>query len=256
MRTYTISDADGNGYTRMYSGGDIEYVDPVKYYLETMSNIYASEIKDLLFLKDADQASQISGDWFLKKGKEQWLEEYEEIKKAQIADSFMMLLQSKSKKDQIKLLRNQNLTPEQLMAFITIAWTDYGYYYSKYSAEHLHKGLENEVLPKFLHVEGETITKVGETTLSDGQLKNLVEHRKVTVSNFLDNGPNWHCFYITFNSIRGKEKAWKNGQAHYHYFSDKFGIPRNELVERLKSENLPTSPVHIDLLDYGNQTVG
>jgi hypothetical protein len=145
------------------------------------------------------------------------------------------------------------LTPEQLMNFILLASRDFGFYFSQYSAEHHHKGMESEILPKFLHMEKGRVSKIGETTLTNGQLKNLVEHRMVTISKFLDNGSHWHCFYITYKSIKGGE-SWKGGQAHYHYISDKFGIPRDELVKRLISNNIPSSEVHIDLLGYGNQT--
>ena len=251
MKTYTISDADGRGFTRMFSGGDVEYVDPLKYYSELFTNLYATNIRDFLFMKDTNRACLISNEWFTKKGNEKWLKDYEEVKSTQIPEAFIMLLNTKKKKEQISMLKGQSLTREQLMAFILTAWSDFGFYFSQYSAEHHHKGLENEVLPKFVHVEGAVVNKIGGTTLTDGQLKNLVEHRMGTISKFLDNGPNWHCFYITYKSLRGKE-SWKNGQAHYHYISDKFGVPRDELVRRLKSDDIPSSSVHIDLIGYGN----
>lgn len=89
----------------------------------------------------------------------------------------------------------------------------------------------------------------GETKLTEGQLKNVINHRKVTISKFLDKGDLWHCFFITYNSIGGKDK-WQDGQPHYHYISDKWGFNRKDAVERLKSTNYPPTSVHITLTDY------
>ena len=44
---------------------------------------------------------------------------------------------------------------------------------------------------------------------------------------FIDKEDEWHCLFLTYDSIRGKE-SWNGGQPHYHYISDKFGIPRAE----------------------------
>jgi hypothetical protein len=98
MKTYTISDADGKGFTRMFSGGDVEYVDPLKYYTELFTNLYATTRKDSLFIKDHDKDSFISNECFIKKGNEEWLEKYDEIKGAQVPEAFIMLLNAKKKK--------------------------------------------------------------------------------------------------------------------------------------------------------------
>lgn len=84
----------------------------------------------------------------------------------------------------------------------------------------------------------------------NGQLKQVIEQRKVIVSKFLDKGSEWHCLLLTYDSLKGKE-SWKNGQPHYHYISSKFRIPRDKVVEQLKSSsyNLGSLP-HIDLLEY------
>jgi hypothetical protein len=80
----------------------------------------------------------------------------------------------------------------------------------------------------------------------------VVEHRKVIISKFLDNKTAWHCFFLTFKSIR-REESWQDGQPHFHYISDKFGISRENVIVQLKSKdyNLGTLP-HIGLLDYGD----
>ena len=76
-------------------------------------------------------------------------------------DNFLHLLETTSKADQIKLLKGQSLTPEQLIAFIFKAWTDFGYSYSQYIAELHHKGLDENALPRFIHIENDKVNKIG-----------------------------------------------------------------------------------------------
>ncbi len=122
------------------------------------------------------------------------------------------------------------------------------------SFENLPNGLEGKKLPKLFHIkEDGTIHKVGETDLTDGELKNVIEHRKVIVSHFFEKDDFWHCFFLTYNSIGGKEN-WKNGQAHFHYISSSFGISKADFIESVRTGKYKSTSIHIDLLDYGNQT--
>lgn len=108
-------------------------------------------------------------------------------------------------------------------------------------------------MPKLVEIKDDKVSKVGNTTLTDGQLKQAVDHRKVVVAKFIDKEDEWHCIFLTYDSIRGKE-SWKGGQPHYHYISDKFGIPRAEVLNQLKSRiyNLGSLP-HIDLVGYRDE---
>jgi len=98
------------------------------------------------------------------------------------------------------------------------------------------------------------VNKVGDTKLTDGQLKQAVEHKSVTISKFFDKGTDWHCLFVTHKSLRGDEKNWKGGQPHYHYISDKFGLSRDKVVSELKSRDYHLNSLpHIDLLDYNSK---
>ena len=154
--------------------------------------------------------------------------------------------------EQEKLLKRQTLTIEQLMSFIFLAYEDYGFTLSEYTGENHRKGIDESDLPTLIHVKENGVDKAGETSMTDGQLKNVVESRKVIVSKILDKDGEWHCFFLTFNSIAGKE-SWKGGQAHFHYSSDKYGITRKDAVEQLKSKKYPTTSVHIALKGYESQ---
>lgn len=142
------------------------------------------------------------------------------------------------------------MTPFELIAFIFHAHEEKGFLFSNYRAEHHHKGLDESELPEFIHVKSEKVAKIGETNLKEGQLKQVVNHRKIIISKFIDNANEWHCFFVTYQSLKGEEN-WNNGQPHFHYISNKFGLSREEVLKELKSRhyklnNLP----HVSLMEY------
>ena len=56
--------------------------------------------------------------------------------------------------------------------------------------------------------------------------------------------------HFLYTNLKGKE-SWKDGQPHFHYISDKFGIPREKVVEQLKSNNYSLGCLpHIDIIGY------
>ena len=85
----------------------------------------------------------------------------------------------------------------------------------------------------------------GTTSLSEGQLRDLVIRSKFIVGRILDNGKNWHCFYQTKSGVQGKESGNLGSQPHIHYISDSFGISREDFAKALKGGHVPTSEVHI-----------
>ncbi len=252
MKREIIYDEDGKGVTYAFYATDFEYTNPIEYYSEHEINKVITIEKQLLFMKDSVLASQLNDDFFVKRALKHWNEKYNEIIKTEIPENFIKLLDAKSKKEQVKLLHGQTINPDQLIAFIFKAWEN-GFSFSQYTSEHHHKGLDESKLPKLFKMKDGKVDKVvGETTLSEGQLKQVIEQRKVIVAKFFDRGSEWHCLFLTFNSLAGKEN-WKGGQPHLHYISDKYGLTREEAVNRFKSNNYPSTSVHIDLLGYGNQ---
>ena len=189
-------------------------------------------------------------EFFTKRATLKWEKILEEIKATHIPDNLILLLSSSSKKEQEKLLRNQKLTPMSFAGLIFTAFEKYGYTFSNYLTQINHKGLDESSLPLIIHIQNDgEVKKVGETDLTDGQLKNVVQHRKVVVTKFLDRQDEWHCFFITYNSLAGKE-SWRNGQPHYHYISDKWGISREDALKQFKSDRYPTTSIHIELNEY------
>lgn len=250
IRRHKIPDDSGNGSYTIFESPDFEYVDPTKYYAEIYISTNVSMMRDIILLKKPPVPLDFIEKYIHKEAFKDWLKKLKEIEETPIPENLTNLLKADSKKDQLKLLKNLSISPDQLIAFIFKAWTDHGFSFSQYKSERQHAGLDKTKMPELVVIEDGKVNKVGKTSLTDGQLKQAVDHRKVIVAKFLDKENSWHCLFLTFDSLKGNE-TWRDGQAHYHYISDKFGIPRQKVVEQLKSGKyrLGTLP-HIDLVGY------
>ncbi len=74
-------------------------------------------------------------------------------------------------------MRGQSISPFQLAAYIFRAWTEFGFSFSSYRADHHHKGLNEDDLPQLISLDGDKVKTAGETKLTEGQLKNVINHR-------------------------------------------------------------------------------
>lgn len=174
------------------------------------------------------------------------------FRKVELPKNLISLLGSKKKSEQQKFLNGLALTPDILMGFLLFAGNQ-GYTFSQYKSEFPTAAIDASKLPKAYRVkEDGTVEKFGKTELTDGQLKQAIEQRSVKIAKFIEQGDEWHCFFVTYNSLAGKEN-WQNGQPHFHYISNLFGIQKEEVIKQIKSKdyklgNLP----HIVLNDYGD----
>lgn len=253
MNTEKIYDENGRGFVRIFSTVKVEKVNPVEYYKKYELTKRVVSIRDILNAKNPFLTSQLEDSFFIKKAEETLVGFFENFEQTKIHDNFLKLLKTIRKKDQIRLLKGLTLNSDELMSFIFKSYNDFGFLYSKYLFENLPIGLEDKKLPQLFHLNNDgTIKKVGETDLTDGELKNVIEHRRVIVSHFFEKDDLWHCFFLTYNSIGGKEN-YKNGQPHFHYFSSSFGVSKDEFIESMRTGKYKATSLHIDLLDYGNQ---
>ncbi|NNV53961.1 hypothetical protein [Limnovirga soli] len=252
IRKHTIPLESGQGSYTIFNSPDFEFVDPTQHFAESFIVTNVSMMRDLILLKKPPIPLEFIENFIHKEALKDWFKKLKDINDTKIPDNLIALLTANTKKDQIKLLKNLSITPDQLIGFIFKAWTDYGFRFSQYTSEYYQNGLDKSKMPKLVEIKGDTVFKIGDTSLTDGQLKQAVDHRKVIVAKFFDNKTSWHCFFLTFDSLKGKE-TWKNGQPHYHYISDKFGIDRQKVVEQLKGRkyNLGNLP-HIDLIGYND----
>jgi hypothetical protein len=256
MDVKRIKDPETGGFYTMYTGTDFEYVNPIDHYKKSAIRLSFEMERDLIIMMKPPFPAPLIEKLLYKRAVENWDKQYKEILATEVPKALISVLTAESKKDQVTLLKGVSINPDQLIAFIFKAWTDHKYSFSQYTAEFHSKNIKTGDLPTVVNIEGGDVKKIGKTNLTDGQLKQAVEHRRVTISKFFDNGKDWHCLFITYNSIGGKE-SWKDGQPHYHYISDKFGMTRDKVVAELKSRDYSLGSLpHIDLLDYGNQPIG
>ncbi len=253
MHTEKLYDENGKSFTRVFASDKVENVNPVEYYKTFELQRRMISLRDILSIENAILTAQLDDDYFRRKAEETLVGFFEKFENTKVHNNFIKLLQTERKKDQIRLLKGMILNPDQLMALIFKSFNDFGYLYSKYHFKNLPNGFEGKKLPKIFHIkEDGSIDQTGDTDLSDGELKHVIDHRKVIVSHFFENDNNWHCFFLTYNSIGGREN-WKNGQPHFHYISSAFGISKDDFIESMQTGKYRSTPVHIDLLEYGKQ---
>lgn len=156
-----------------------------------------------------------------------------------------LLESSLFKKEQIKLLKSLSLSADQLGGVFVQAGL-LGYKFSNYRFNGIPKEYREKDLPTFIYLKDDgNLDTYGSTSLSDGELRDLVIRSKFIVARILDDGKKWHCFYQTKSGVQGKEKGILGSQSHIHYISDSFGISREDFVKALKGGHVPSSEVHI-----------
>ena len=177
-----------------------------------------------------------------------WEEFYTEKSNTEINPNYLKLIETKKKTEQKKLLKGQSISTYELFALINYAFKEFGLKFSQYVFRHSQKGIDTTDLTDFTHLkeDGSVITS-RETKLSNGQLKQAIEHRVHMTVKFIGDEKNWHCFFTNLKSLRGKERSYKNGQPHFHYISDKWGISKKDLINELSKRKykLP-SIIHLD----------
>ncbi|MHA8055860.1 hypothetical protein VR611_07905 [Aquirufa nivalisilvae] len=250
MPIHIIPDNEGKGFTQIGYINDFEYLNPIEQVrVMSIESRIALERTILSYNKPPLPINNFD-DILYKRAEKFWQERYIEIMETKYSENFDKLLECNKKQQQINLLKNQKISSLGLIAFIFNAFQKYGFIYSQYKAEHKHNGLDETKLPTLIHLKEGKIFVSGKTVLTVGQLKQVVEQRKVIISKFIDNEDKWHCFFITFQSLKGEEN-WKNGTPHFHYISNTFGLTREQVLTELKSKNYKLNNLpHIELTDY------
>lgn len=173
-----------------------------------------------------------------------------EIENKPLPPAILQLLdQELKKKDQISLLKGVVISTEQ-MGTLFLQAGKRGYNFSNYRFEGKAKNYTEKDLPTFayLHSDG-SVEYAGETSLTNGQVKDLILTSTFLVARIFDNGKHWHCFFQNSKGLQGKEPGKLGSQPHIHYISDSFGISKEDLIKAVKNGNYPHTPVHILLKD-------
>lgn len=252
-----IMNPDGRSFYQVFWDDKVEMVNPIEYYKNAEIYKKAISYRNVIEIKNPILAQNLTSDFYTRHAmREVENEGYcKRVESVEVHENFLKLLETTRKKDQITLLKGMSITPKQLLSFIFKSYKDYNYLYSRYTFENLPKYVENKKTPKLAAILNDgTIDTIGDTDLTNGQVKKMITERKVIIAHLFDRDNDWHCLFITYNSIGGKENH-NNGQPHFHYFSSAFGVTRKEFIESMKNGTYKSTSVHIDLLEYGNHPV-
>jgi len=238
---------------RMIEVEDFEFVNPILKMCDVIIGSYMEiEGGRLEFLLENNLYIPVEinkiGDELESRAIKRWKKYLEKIQSQELPPSLYKLLLANSRDIQFNLLRGLSLTGYQLMKFIFDVCEKNGYSYSCYISRHNHNGINDSDLPHFAcKNEVNEIHKIGETQMTDGEIKHAINYKKMIIAKFIDKNDSWHCFFYTLKSLKGEERG-SNVQPHMHYISNKWGIPRNEVILQLKSKNykLPSKLPHIN----------
>ncbi len=246
MTTYKYKDGD-----KEIIANQMEDVENVSY-RETMVKFHASSIapaikvmleKDKNFnLPCNDEIINQVALMFAKKS-------YNELSKESVDGKLKNIFQKElNKKEQIRLLKGVQLTEPQLSSLFNFA-EECGYKFSHYKWQGAPKSVKEEKLPSFMHLKDDgSVEYVGDTTLTEGQMRTIINQADVLIARIFDNGIHWHCFLQTYKGLKGMESGVQGSRPHLHYLSDSFGISKDDLVKMIKMGKYPNTPVHIPLL--------
>lgn len=164
-------------------------------------------------------------------------------------DFLLALFDTSSKKQQESLLRNQSMTPEDLICWI-LQSENKGGLFSQYSYD---GGIPEELkgrTPIMIDASNpEQIKAIGATDLSDAALIHLVENQNIVIAQIVDlPDGRWYCFYRTHRGLAGRESG-KQGQ-HMHFISSSYGIDRDKFVDGVKKGDCPKNGFHVHLSGY------
>lgn len=149
-----------------------------------------------------------------------------------------------TKKQQMKLWRGFELRTRDLLWFNWLAQKA-GYLLDVRVIETHPKVFDEKKLPRvFRETEDGSIDKIGDTDMKEGEMRALLQQRKVQNVRIYHKGDVWHCFYGTMRGLNGQEQGAIGSHPHYHYISDKWGIKLEDLLQRMQANDMPSS-IHI-----------
>jgi hypothetical protein len=245
----------GKGFFNITEVGEFEYQNPAEKMRHVFVSWHMQMDRSILLLKpeafpkdDSIDMEKIRTKVMLRRALQFWEQEYQKIKAIPLTEEWMKLLECRKKKKQEKILKSMAFDSSLLIAFIFAAAESYGFTYSVYHSHHLPNDIDPSKMPTLAYKETTgDISKIGETPLSDKQLRIAIDQRNVVVSKFLDKKDIWHCFFSTYDGIAGKEPGHGS---HLHYISSAFGMSRLEVLKELKKKRYDLPSFHIPFERY------
>ena len=150
-----------------------------------------------------------------------------------------------SYKQQNKLLKGVELNATDIL-WLNKEAQDEGYLLDVYHEEKHPAKFDEKKRPHVYNQNADgTIETIGETDMTDGEMRALLQQRKVVQARIYHKGSTWHCFYFTHKGLAGEESGKMGAKPHYHYLSDKSGISWEDLMKSIKDCDMPSSKAHI-----------
>lgn len=255
MRRMQFGDISTDGFAfHLYEVEDFEFQNPIEKLREQISehsihsdfdSIQEEQFRELIskfgFKNVITGMNRSVEKNYLKRSAER----INEVLSTKLPENMINILTCNNKKEQFKILRNLKLNQEQLIQFTFKAYLEHNFTHSSFKFEHLPKGIDKKLMPRFVYMEDDgKIISSGNTPYSEGQLRQIIEQRKVVVTKFIECGELWHCFFYTYKALGGKEAG---GKRHMHYVSNTWNFTREEAINELKEKHYPFSSVpHIE----------
>lgn len=150
-----------------------------------------------------------------------------------------------SYKQQIRLIKDLTLSGIDIL-WLNRQAQDMGYLLDVYHEEKYPVKFDQKKHPCVLNqTDDGTMETLGETDMTEGEMRAFLEQRKVVQARIYHRNNHWHCFYFTFKGLAGEESGMMGSKPHYHYLSDKSGLAWDDLLQRIKDCDLPSSKLHI-----------
>lgn len=176
---------------------------------------------------------------------DEMLKELLETSKPNVTIHELLTNDTLTKKEQEKLLMDKTFNACDLL-WLNKEAQDLGYLLDVYHEDKYPEKFKEKQRPAcYSQKEDGTIETIGETDMTEGEMRALLEQRKVVQARIYHNGATWHCFYFTFKGLNGLESGMMGSKPHYHYLSDKSEITREGLIDRIKRCDMPSSRVHV-----------
>lgn len=152
---------------------------------------------------------------------------------------------SLSYKQQYSILKDIVLSYPEIL-WMNKEAQDFGYLLDIYYEETIPDKFNEKHYPIFYQQKKDgSFDKIGQTEMSYGEMRALLEQRKVVQARIYHKENYWHCFYFTLKGLSGQECGVMGSKPHYHYLSDKSNITLEDLRKRIKDCNMPSSKIHI-----------
>jgi hypothetical protein len=248
MQVMKFIDYPSKARTTLVEFDNVEFVNPIHKLMKDVIDGYVNlRLSNFEFAKEHNKPSPFDKYNYdeivsaLKvKGIETWSKYYKEIMESELSSGIFKILECNNKDEQKRILNDDiELTSFSLSKFIIQAYKEYGFKYSMYRFTTNPKTFDGSKMPPFAYKNDDnTIRTIGNTTMKDGEIKNAIDHRKVTIAKFLDKGDIWHCFFYDYKSMNGKEA---DGTPHIHYISNAWTLSREFSLQKFKEGLRPSS---------------